>query len=60
MIAEKKLQHAQESYILASYYFQKYHFPACWKTDEQALDEFDKLRQIQIHYLGLRWEEAHH
>ena len=67
----KKLQNAEESYILASCYFQKYHSHESWKTAAQALDEFEKLKtkkdrfnhvkeQIQICYLGLGWEEAHH
>jgi len=57
--------------INISYLHQKYFSPHCWKTDQQALDEFDKLsskknkiesvkEQILIRYLSLGWEEAHH
>ena len=71
MIEEKKLQAAEKSLIEATYLHQQYNSPRCWKTAEQALNEYCKLRtkaeklrhvkeQILIRYLGLGWVEAHH
>jgi hypothetical protein len=66
-----KLQSTERDLINISYLHQKYFSPRCWKTVQQALDEFEKLsskkdktecvkEQILIRYLGLGWEEAHH
>lgn len=71
LIAEKKLEQAENSYIQATYLFQQFHSPRCWRTASQAFIEFDKLKtkkdrlrfvkeQILIRYLGLGWAEAHH
>ena len=68
---EKKVAKAGEAFIGASYLWQQYHSPRCWKTVEQARDEFKKLKtkkdklkfvkdQILMRYLGLGWVEAHH
>ena len=68
---EMKLQSTERDLINISYLHQKSFSPRCWKTVQQALDEFDKLsskkdklenvkEQILIRYLGLGWEEAHH
>ena len=50
---------------------QQYNSPRCWKTKEQALDQFEKLKtkkdqykfvkeQILMRYVGLDWPDAHH
>jgi hypothetical protein len=66
-----KLKSTERVLITISYFHQKYFSPRCWKTVQQALDEFGNLtsktykleyvkEQILIRYLGLGWEEAHH
>jgi hypothetical protein len=71
LITNKKLENAERALIDASYLFQQFFSPRCWKTIQQALDEFEKLitkkdrlrcvkEQILIRYLGLGWEEAYH
>ncbi len=63
-----KLQSTERDLI--SYLHHKYFSPRCWKTVQQALDEFEKLsskkdkiecvkEQLLIRYLGLGWEKAH-
>ena len=71
LITNKKLENAERALIDASYLFQQFFSPCCWKTIQQALEEFEKLpikkdclqcvkEQILIRYLGLGWEEAYH
>ncbi len=66
-----KLKLTEKDLINMSYLHQQYFSPRCWKTVQQALDEFENLtskkdkiecvkEQILIRYLGLGWEEAHH
>jgi hypothetical protein len=66
-----KLKSTGRDLITMSYLHQQYFSPHCWKTVQQALDEFGNLtskkdqleyvkEQILIRYLGLGWEEAHH
>ena len=61
---EKKLEAAQKDFITASYFWQQYDSPRCWKTAEEAMDNFENLKtkkdkfkyvkeQILIGYLGL-------
>ena len=68
---EKKLEAAQKDFITASYFWQQYDSPRCWKTAEEAMDNFENLKtkkdkfkyvkeQILIRYLGLAWKEAYH
>ena len=40
---EMKLQSTERDLINISYLHQKYFSPRCWKTVQQALDEFEKL-----------------
>ncbi len=66
-----KLKLTEKDLINMSYLHQQYFSPRCWKTVQQALDEFENLtskkdkiecvkKQILIRYLGLGWKEAHH
>jgi hypothetical protein len=66
-----KLKSTERDLITMSYLHQQYFSPCCWKTVQQALDEFGNLtsmkdqlkyvkEQILIRYIGLGWEEAHH
>jgi hypothetical protein len=66
-----KLKSTEKDLINMSYLHQHYFSPHCWKTIQQALDEFENLtskkdkiecvkEQILIRYLGLGWEETHH
>ena len=68
---ERKIKAAIKDFIAASYFFQQYHSPRCWRTAKEAMDNFEKLRtkkdkfkfvkeQILIRYLGLGWEETYH
>jgi hypothetical protein len=71
LIAEEKLEKAEEKYIDACYYFQQFNSPRCWSTIPKAQNEYKKLttkkdklyyvkEQIKICHLGLGWEKAHH
>jgi hypothetical protein len=66
-----KLKSTEKDLINMSYLHQQYFSPRCWKTVQQALDEFENLtskkdkiecvkKQILSRYPGLGWEEAHH
>jgi hypothetical protein len=66
-----KLKSTEKDLVNMSYLHQQYFSPRCWKTVQQALDEFENLtskkdriecmkEQILTRYLGLGWEEAHH
>ena len=68
---DKKLDAAEVKLIDASYLYQQYHSPRCWKNEKDAFDIFEQLvfkkdrlssvkEQILIRYLGLGWVEAHH
>ena len=72
LIAEEKLEKAEEAYIDASCYdFQQFNSPRCWSTIPKARKEYKKLttkkdklyyvkEQIKIRHLGLGWEKAHY
>jgi hypothetical protein len=71
LIAEQKLEKAEEHYIDACCYFQQYNSPRCWNIISKARREYNKLttkkdklyfvkEQIKIRNLGLGWEKAHH
>ncbi len=66
-----KLKSLEKDLINMSYLHQQYFSPRCWKTVQQALDEFENQtskkdniecvkEQILIRFLGLGWEKAHH
>jgi hypothetical protein len=68
---QKKIDAAQEDYIVGLYFYKMYTSPHCWKTVRAARTEFGllgseaaKLQAVKeqhlIHTLGLGWEEAHH
>jgi hypothetical protein len=68
---QKKIDAAQEDYIVGLYFYEMYTSPHCWKTVRAAITEFGllgseaaKLRAVKeqhlIRTLGLGWEEAHH
>jgi hypothetical protein len=70
-LRDKKLDAAEVELIDASYLYQQYHSPRCWKNEKDAFDIFEQLvfkkdrlssvkEQILIRYLGLGWVEAHH
>ena len=70
LIAEQKLEKAEELYIDACYYFQQFNSPRCWSSITKARKEYKKLttkkdklyyvkEQIKIHHLGLGWQKAH-
>ena len=67
----KALADAHEDHIVATYFFEQHWSPRCWRTVEQAEEEFAELpsptakleavkEQILIRFLGLGIEEAHH
>jgi len=67
----KKLEAAQEEFIIAIYFYERHNSPPCWNSIEKANLEYqqiksnsEKLRavkeQILIRYLGLGWVDAHH
>ena len=62
---------AKENGIVASYFFEQYHSPRCWKTVREAKEQYNELpsesrkleavkEQHLIPFLGLGWLEAHH
>jgi hypothetical protein len=68
---QKKIDAAQEDYIVGLYFYKMYTSPCCWKTVHAARTEYGllgseaaKLQAVKeqhlIHTLGLGWEEAHH
>jgi hypothetical protein len=68
---QKKIDAAQEDYIVGLYFYQMYTSPCCWKTVPAARTEFGllgseaaKLRAVKEQHLictpVLGWEEAHH
>lgn len=68
---ERKLNEAQSEFIVAIYFHEQFHSPRCWRTVEEAGENFSALEsegqrlkgvkeQILIRYLGLGWKEAHH
>jgi hypothetical protein len=70
LIAEQKLEKAEEHYIACNY-FQQFNSPRCWSTITKARKEYKKLttkkdklyyvkEQIKICHLGLGWQKAHH
>ena len=70
-LRDNKINAAQEGLMDALYLHQQYDSPRCWRTEEQALENFEGMKfkkdrmssikeQILIRYLGLGWIEAHH
>ena len=70
-LQEKQIKSAENKFKEASWLYQQYHSPRCWKTSKIAFIEFNKLssnarklkytkEQILIRYLGLGWVKAHH
>jgi hypothetical protein len=68
---EKKLDSAKEKYIDSIYFYEQYHSPRCWLTEEVARKEYNKLpseaqkikyvkEQIEIRWKGLGWKGAQH
>ena len=71
LIIAKQLDNAKEDYIKPMYYWEMYHSPRCWLTVAVARREYATLtsesqrvmevrEQIQMGYLGCKWEEAWH
>lgn len=67
---ERKLEAASEEYVKALTYVEMYHSPACWRTEEDVHENFDKLgseaakkkavkEQIRIRVLGFGWKDLH-
>jgi len=54
LIAEQKLEKAEEHYIDVCYYFQQYNSPRCWNTSSKARREYNRLTQRKISYILLR------
>ncbi len=68
---QRKIDAAQEHYIVGLYFYKMYTSPRCWETVRAARTEFGllgseaaKLQAVKeqhlIPTLGLGWEEAHH
>ena len=71
IIFEKKLEEAEDDYIVAIYFHEQYNSKRCWDNVEKAKDVYRRLKsestilaavkeQILIRYLGLGWTDAHH
>ena len=71
LMADKRLQDAEEKYIAAIDHFERYHSKRCWRNASEAFRNFDRLssesarlravkEQIQIRRLGFGWEAAGH
>jgi hypothetical protein len=70
-LKQGKLKVSKKSHIPASYLWQQYESPRCWKTAAQARKEFGRLNsksarmrfvreQILMRRIGLGWEGAYH
>ena len=68
---QHKLNKAEDQLIEATYYYEQYHSPRCWRTKAVATREFKALpnktqkmryirEQIQMRYVGLGWDKAGH
>lgn len=66
-----KLQASKDEHLQNSFLWQQWNSPRCWRTADQAREEFGRLKakkwkvkfvkeQILIRYLGLGWDDAHH
>ena len=71
IMMEKKLDEAQEDFIVALYFHEQYNSPRCWRTVEVAQQEYSRIgsqtaklravkEQILIRHQGLGWNEAYH
>ena len=69
-LQEKQLKSAEEEYVLALYYHDKYDSEACWKTAAKVDEQLEQLRsntaklnalkeQIRIRVVGFGWTEFH-
>ena len=68
---EKSLEKASEEHVEAYYYHKMYHFPACWRSEEEVDTELEKIKtkadklyavkeNILIRVKGFGWKEFAH
>ncbi len=77
LIAKKKRQHCkkmdqmQGDYITVIYFYKQYHSPRCWRTLDDADNNYKKMgsegkrlkgkkEQTLMRLLGLGWNKAYH